>query len=263
MKNLKKILIGLLLFLLGVMPIFTIFARPALAAPITSTQLQNGPWYVNSVYTRNNVQYPSRVVFTFSGDSFTFSDRNTDDNIFNLKYSNSADQFICDQSDASREMGITITGPRQAIPGGGYSWPAVLKAYHSNNTDQACEGGNDERFTWIDENIGLLYQVPSQPPPPGGTDPQNGGDDTSDCIAAGSSTLEWILCPVTTAIGSVVDGLNKEIQKMLKFDVNKFLPDDGGVKSAWSAFRTIATSFLVIVFLVMIISQATGRGPFA
>ncbi|MBI2285360.1 hypothetical protein HYU82_00865 [Candidatus Saccharibacteria bacterium] len=93
-------------------------------------------------------------------------------------------------------------------------------------------------------------------------EPTGGGENTSDCIASGSTTLEWILCPVTTGIGKLTDGINLWVEDLLEFNTDKSLPDSGGARDAWVAIKNLASLAIVILMLVMVISQALGSGPF-
>jgi hypothetical protein len=91
------------------------------------------------------------------------------------------------------------------------------------------------------------------------------GDDTSACIANSHTSLEWILCPVITALSDATEAINNFVENQLRFDVGSFLPENGenaGAYKAWSVLRDLATSVLVIILLVMIFSQAAGSGLF-
>ncbi len=101
-----------------------------------------------------------------------------------------------------------------------------------------------------------------KPPGGGGTEGTGEGESTSDCIASGSTTLEWILCPVTTGIGKLTDKINSWVEALLEFNTDQFLPDSGGARDAWVAIKNLATLAIVLLMLVMVISQAVGSGPF-
>jgi hypothetical protein len=93
----------------------------------------------------------------------------------------------------------------------------------------------------------------------------NNDDDTSACVANGGTTLEWLLCPLTLAVGKSADKMNIFIENQLNFSTNQFLPDSGsnaGVYKAWTIIKNIATSVLIIVLLIMVFSQAVGNGIF-
>jgi hypothetical protein len=88
------------------------------------------------------------------------------------------------------------------------------------------------------------------------------GDDTSACVANSSTSMEWLFCPLITAMGHGIEKLNDLVESQMKFNVNKFLPDDGGVYKAWSIIRNLSTTIVVILLLIMVISQAIGNGVF-
>jgi hypothetical protein len=90
-------------------------------------------------------------------------------------------------------------------------------------------------------------------------------DDTSACVTNGGTSLEWLLCPLTLAIGKSADKMNDFIENQLNFSTNQFLPDSGsnaGVYKAWTIIKNLATSILIIVLLIMVFSQAIGNGLF-
>jgi hypothetical protein len=93
----------------------------------------------------------------------------------------------------------------------------------------------------------------------------NNDDDTSACVANGGTSLEWLLCPLTLAIGKSADKMNDFIENQLNFSTNQFLPDSGsnaGVYKAWTIIKNLATSVLIIILLIMVFSQAVGNGIF-
>lgn len=97
-------------------------------------------------------------------------------------------------------------------------------------------------------------------PNPGQEQAANNEDETSDCVVKGSTSLEWILCPIITASSKAADGVNELIEGQLFFNVNENLTND--VKRVWSIIRVLATSLLVLIMLFMIISQAINAGFF-
>lgn len=86
-------------------------------------------------------------------------------------------------------------------------------------------------------------------------------EDTSDCAASDDTGLEWLLCPITTAISKAADGLNGEIEDQLNFDINGNLANKDEGYVAWSLVKNIVSALIVIIMLVMVIGQAVG-GPF-
>jgi hypothetical protein len=93
----------------------------------------------------------------------------------------------------------------------------------------------------------------------------DGGDDTSACVAHSHTSLEWLFCPLITAISKGADQLNNAVESQLDFSTDNFLPDSGdniGAYRAWSVIKDLATSLLIIILLVMVFSQAAGSGIF-
>jgi hypothetical protein len=94
---------------------------------------------------------------------------------------------------------------------------------------------------------------------------RDNNDDTSACVANGGTSLEWLLCPLTLALGKSADKMNDFIENQLNFSTNQFLPDSGsnaGVYKAWTIIKNLATSILIIILLIMVFSQAIGNGIF-
>ncbi len=104
------------------------------------------------------------------------------------------------------------------------------------------------------------------------------GDSLSACLTI-SNPFSWAVCPILGMVDSVVKKLYDSIQNRLCIATNynetgnltagakdaknrcegeSFLND--AAKSAWSSFRVIATSLLVIAMLFGIIGQAVGSG---
>lgn len=85
---------------------------------------------------------------------------------------------------------------------------------------------------------------------------QNG--DSAACAVSGGWVLEWISCPLTSAIGKFADGINSGVESLLNFNVNGFLPVNGQVNAAWTIFKDIVSGLVVLLLLIMVISQAVG-----
>lgn len=86
--------------------------------------------------------------------------------------------------------------------------------------------------------------------------------DSNACATNSHTSMEWILCPIVNSISNFADVINGYIEDQLHFRVDSMLPDGGGINQAWSIVKNIVASLLVIIMLVMVISQAIGRGPF-
>jgi hypothetical protein len=100
-------------------------------------------------------------------------------------------------------------------------------------------------------------------------DPSGGGgggsgssDDTSACITNSTTTLEWLGCPIITAISKGADIMNNTIEGLLNFSTSSYLPNNGGAHKAWTIIKDLVSSVLIIFLLIMVISQAIGSGIF-
>jgi hypothetical protein len=105
------------------------------------------------------------------------------------------------------------------------------------------------------------------PPPPGVTVAQPG------CYTGGALkqifSLEWLLCPMLSMADYAVSEFDGLIQGMLVFDTPKYLcggaavadctKQTNGTYHAWSIMRDVASGFLVLIMLVIVISQAVSR----
>lgn len=97
----------------------------------------------------------------------------------------------------------------------------------------------------------------------GGASGAAGGTDL-DC-ENNAGVLGWLICPVVRAINGAANWLDKTINEQLTVNINQYFGDTEsgkGVYQAWSTFRTLALSLLVIIALVMVIGQAMNFGPF-
>jgi len=100
------------------------------------------------------------------------------------------------------------------------------------------------------------------PPAPSGS----GSGSSSSQNTCGSSIplIGWIVCPITSAITALNDGMWAMISNML--NVNPITQTDAitnkptPIYNAWGAIRSIANVLFVIFFLVIIFSQLTGAG---
>lgn len=104
---------------------------------------------------------------------------------------------------------------------------------------------------------------------PGGSNGSNGGqneDEEGDpCYAAGLEGMSWLMCPAINNMANTSDGIDAALETMLSVDTRLYdtLADNGGESGtykAWKYFRDVANVFLIIVFLVIIVSQLTGYG---
>jgi len=90
------------------------------------------------------------------------------------------------------------------------------------------------------------------------------GDDADQKMAVcytDSGSLGWIICPVITAIDGVGNHMWEQIENYhLKIPASEVFKSDGGVETGWGAMRNIANTVFIILFLMVIFSQLTGRG---
>jgi hypothetical protein len=88
-------------------------------------------------------------------------------------------------------------------------------------------------------------------------------DSLSTCTVEG---VGWIVCPVMTFMGGIVDGAYNFVSGLLVVQplVTTSSSDDNvankGIYTAWSVMRNIANVAFVIAFLIIIFSQLTGMG---
>ena len=96
--------------------------------------------------------------------------------------------------------------------------------------------------------------------------PTGGGDTEATCEQnAGSSSLSWLMCPVMTAASDFTDKMTNTFESQLSFSVSQDVRNNDGqakVKNSWTLIKNLASSLVVIIILIMIISQAIGQGPF-
>lgn len=91
----------------------------------------------------------------------------------------------------------------------------------------------------------------------------SGDDAQAKCSSASAASLlsfGWIACPILSGIDDFVKVTNNVIEDQLNFKVSKYLNDD--VHKSWTILKNIATTLLIIIMLVMVLSQAMGGGPF-
>ena len=93
---------------------------------------------------------------------------------------------------------------------------------------------------------------------PGDQTGADGGTSTaSSCVVEG---VGWIVCPVMTFMGGIVDGAYNFVSGLLKVKPLMTTGDNSGAYQAWSVMRNIANVAFVIAFLVIIFSQLTSIG---
>lgn len=109
----------------------------------------------------------------------------------------------------------------------------------------------------------------------GTTQPGGGQAPGLTCLAGSEPSLDWVLCPVTRLLKTVIEGVDKLITDLLVVgnngssdNPNQIFADNGkcgnsnnvcdAYYKAWRSFRNIALGLLVIAGLVVVTSQALG-----
>lgn len=83
------------------------------------------------------------------------------------------------------------------------------------------------------------------------------GDTEEDlCDRLGSSSLRWVMCPLFTMMDGATSWIRGAIEEILQVDMETYFGPS--MKNAWTTFRNISLTLLVIAALVMVISQAAG-----
>ncbi|MGI8637256.1 MAG: hypothetical protein ACR2KZ_17830 [Segetibacter sp.] len=97
----------------------------------------------------------------------------------------------------------------------------------------------------------------------GGVQPDGGStaDSNNDTPCHGGA-LGWVLCPLVNTMADGVRAIASFIDGTLQFKIlaNNSQGNGGGIKDYWGRFVGLANILLVIAFLFIIYSQATGAG---
>ncbi len=79
-----------------------------------------------------------------------------------------------------------------------------------------------------------------------------------------AGALGWIICPVITTLADLLNNVYEDVEEnYLKIPASELFGEemeDSDIYKAWDAFRNIANTMFIILFLVVIFSQLTGRG---
>ncbi|MBX4199816.1 hypothetical protein KW789_02905, partial [Candidatus Saccharibacteria bacterium] len=93
-----------------------------------------------------------------------------------------------------------------------------------------------------------------------------GTDDGTCELNSSGFSLAWVMCPILAAATDFSNKLTSKFEGQLSFSVSQDIRSDNGgqtkVRTTWLLVKNLATAFLVIIMLVMVISQAIGSGPF-
>lgn len=104
--------------------------------------------------------------------------------------------------------------------------------------------------------------------PPPDTGPTGNSTDCETQAATSNiagHALAFVACPLLDGAQSFSDYLIGQVENLLSFTFHNNLGDStqaNQVKNAWSEIRDLASVFLVIIMLVMVLSQAISWGPF-
>ncbi len=99
------------------------------------------------------------------------------------------------------------------------------------------------------------------------------GDASSSCEANAGTSLAWVMCPLFSAMSSIVQSTINIFENLLSFtgsdlgSPNCPVSDQScqtgtSVWTTWSILKNLASIVLVIVMLIMVFSQAVSFGPF-
>lgn len=95
--------------------------------------------------------------------------------------------------------------------------------------------------------------------------PQNGGDSVTgksddvetDCAI---NKIGWILCPLIDISAKIGDQAFNFLAKSFLETEPELVSSQSGTRDAWELARNMANIMFIIVFLIIILSQVTGRG---
>lgn len=92
--------------------------------------------------------------------------------------------------------------------------------------------------------------------PPGGDD-RYGDDNTEETSSCNIDGIGWIICPVMNALAKWNDAAFDALDDILRIDPE--LMTNPATERAWKNFRDIANIAFVLVFMLIIYAQMTGR----
>lgn len=133
---------------------------------------------------------------------------------------------------------------------------------HRNGTNCTNNSNDPSRAVAILGTKGTPEKPPTDNP---------GAAASLDCQTASAThtvpgyTLAFVICPMLDAAQSFSDWLIGQVENLLSFTFQHNLGDksqQGNVQNAWGHIRDLASVFLVIIMLVMVLSQAISWGPF-
>lgn len=95
---------------------------------------------------------------------------------------------------------------------------------------------------------------------PSGDDAQQGEGANSQTTTCAVEGIGWIICPVLTFLGKIVDQAYAFVASLLTVQPLMTTGSSEGIYQAWSAIRNIANVAFVIAFLIIIFSQTSSIG---
>lgn len=128
----------------------------------------------------------------------------------------------------------------------------------SRSVDMTCAEIEERVNNYAPRFSMLVAADPSIPLVDIGTEGDDPGDETS-CAIDG---IGWIICPVMTFMGYIVDGSYDAVEGLLitpPLNINTADPENGTYQ-AWSIMRNFANVAFVVAFLIIIFSQITSVG---
>jgi hypothetical protein len=145
----------------------------------------------------------------------------------------------------------------------GYTLPQVVTAITEGQAASTAIANNTS------EQIGCASKGGTWRP---GADPNTGtcefantaGDAPTSLCGFDGDSMEWVICPVTTALQSFSRSLASNIEGLMFFPTQDVFGKTGtggatdNLHTAWASFRNIAIAIIVIAGLTMVISQALG-----
>lgn len=129
--------------------------------------------------------------------------------------------------------------------------PEALRAANA-----ACNWGRDKA-------TGASGKTTPQDPT-GSAGNSSGGDAPTSLCGFDGDSMEWLICPVTTALQKFSTSLASNIEGLMYFPTQDVFGITGNeektknLQNAWASFRNIAIAIIIIAGLAMVISQALG-----
>jgi len=124
------------------------------------------------------------------------------------------------------------------------------------------------RCTAVPIQVIVTIDLKNDPPTNTNAPPTTGTSPTINCSVTWYNPLSWFLCPLATALETVVSGLDNEINNYMdikagqgSYDLSK--PCSGSDQwcyyyQPWSVIRDISLALTVVFALIAIVSQAFG-----